>query len=144
MRLPYLGSMPASLAGRAAFVVGATDDLARRVAVALAEAGATVSTVTTSDDKKDVFKANSILNELWSMGRAGAAFVVTEEAREDLITVLERSESPLVVVMPQSAQAPLVQSLSSDFPAAVVVRLSSSSGDKGSLPVEILELLGDS
>jgi NAD(P)-dependent dehydrogenase (short-subunit alcohol dehydrogenase family) len=57
-----------SLKGKHALVTGATGALARAAAVALAEAGATVSVTTLDATQKDEVAANSILNECWSAG----------------------------------------------------------------------------
>lgn len=57
-----------SLKGKHALVTGATGPLTRAAAVALAEAGATVSLTTLDATQQDEVAANSILNECWSAG----------------------------------------------------------------------------
>ncbi|MEZ4553897.1 MAG: SDR family NAD(P)-dependent oxidoreductase [Dehalococcoidia bacterium] len=54
-----------------ALVAGAGGPHARPAAVALAEAGATVSLFTQADDRAQEVEAQSILNECWSLGRDG-------------------------------------------------------------------------
>lgn len=59
------------LAGLHALVAGAGSPHARPAAVALAEAGATVSLFTRADDRAQEVEAQSILNECWSLGGEG-------------------------------------------------------------------------
>ncbi|MFN8585457.1 MAG: SDR family NAD(P)-dependent oxidoreductase [Dehalococcoidia bacterium] len=59
------------LDGLHALVAGAGGPHARPAAVALAEAGATVSLFTQADDRAQEVEAQSILNECWSLGRDG-------------------------------------------------------------------------
>jgi len=59
------------LDGLHALVAGAGGPHARPAAVALAEAGATVSLFTQADDRGQEVEAQSILNECWSLGRDG-------------------------------------------------------------------------
>lgn len=59
------------LDGLHALVAGAGGPHARPAAVALAEAGATVSLFTQADDRTQEVEAQSILNECWSLGRDG-------------------------------------------------------------------------
>src|SRR5262249_60630465 len=61
----------APLKGKQALVPGVGGPLARPAAVALAEAGATVSLLTQADDRAQEVEAQSILNECWSLGRDG-------------------------------------------------------------------------
>jgi NAD(P)-dependent dehydrogenase (short-subunit alcohol dehydrogenase family) len=72
------------LAGRNALVLGVERPAGRRVAVALAEAGADVAAVTTSEDTHAEFAANSTANEFWAIGRKGIA--LTSDGRETSIT----------------------------------------------------------
>jgi NAD(P)-dependent dehydrogenase (short-subunit alcohol dehydrogenase family) len=68
------------LAGRNALVLGVERPLGRRVAVALAEAGANVAVVTVSEDTQAEFAANSTANEFWAIGVKGIA--LTSDGRE--------------------------------------------------------------
>ena len=61
------------LSGKHALVAGAAGPLGRALAVALAEAGADVSVTTLHDVGDEEVRANSILNECWSLGRRGEA-----------------------------------------------------------------------
>lgn len=117
-----------SLAGRDAFVIGAVDEMARRVAVALAEAGATVSTTTFSNDQQQTFRANSILNEVWSLGRAGAAFTIDEQNLEELQDAVERSAAPMLVVMPPPVAAHWIEAIADELPVAASIVISADGG----------------
>lgn len=65
------GTPERPLDGLHALVAGAGGPHARPAAVALAEAGATVSLFTQADDRAQEVEAQSILNECWSLGRDG-------------------------------------------------------------------------
>jgi enoyl-[acyl-carrier-protein] reductase (NADH) len=71
------------LAGRNALVLGVERPAGRRVAVALAEAGANVAVVTISEDTQAEFAANSTANEFWAIGRKGIA--LTSDGRETAV-----------------------------------------------------------
>lgn len=64
------------LAGLRAALLGAEGPLGREIAVALTEAGATVTVLTLSTDRQADFAVHSIENELWAIGRSGGAAVV--------------------------------------------------------------------
>ena len=85
---------PFSLAGKHALVTGATTPLARGIAVGLAEAGATVSVTTTSNDKAEEVEANSILNECWAAsggkGQAKTISLIDPKAVAAAVDELER------------------------------------------------------
>ncbi|HET9200736.1 MAG TPA: hypothetical protein VFO84_07165 [Dehalococcoidia bacterium] len=91
--------MGSSLTGYQVFVLGAVDDVGRVVAVALAEAGATISVTSATDNPAEEFVANSILNEAWSMGRAGAFFASDAGHREELRSAIELKADTLLIAM---------------------------------------------
>jgi NAD(P)-dependent dehydrogenase (short-subunit alcohol dehydrogenase family) len=72
--------MTLPLEGRNALVLGVERPAGRRVAVALAQAGANVAVVTLSEETQAEFAANSTANEFWALGRKGIA--LTSDARE--------------------------------------------------------------
>jgi gluconate 5-dehydrogenase len=91
-----------SLTGRHALVTAATGPLARALAVALAEAGATVSVTTLHQEQREEVEANSILNECWSAGSQGQAKTVdlTDPAAvEAAIAALERDVAPIDILV---------------------------------------------
>ena len=63
---PYFSGRYFDLSGKHALVTGATTDIARALAVALAEAGAKVSVTTSAAVDEQEVLANSILNECWA------------------------------------------------------------------------------
>ena len=102
------GKNPFDLSGRHALVTGATRPLARAMAVALAEAGADVSTMTLRDDASEEAQANSILNEAWSMGRKGQAARVdlTDPAAvEAAVAAIERDIAPIDILVNATHEA---------------------------------------
>lgn len=76
--------MAGALSGRNALVLGVERPDGRRVAVALAEAGANVAVVTLTEDTKAEFAANSTANEFWAIGVRGIA--LTSDGRETTVT----------------------------------------------------------
>lgn len=91
-----------SLRGLHALVAGAGGPLARPAAVALAEAGATVSLFTAADDRAQEVEAQSILNECWSLGRDGE--VVRLDATDAghiaaALDAIEAKRGPLAVLV---------------------------------------------
>ncbi|GMU41440.1 MAG: 2-hydroxycyclohexanecarboxyl-CoA dehydrogenase [Chloroflexota bacterium] len=91
-----------NLAGRHALVTGATGPLGRAIAVALAEAGASVSVTTLRHDRAEEVEANSILNECWSAGSKGAAKTVdlTNPSEVALaVADLEREFGPVDILV---------------------------------------------
>jgi NAD(P)-dependent dehydrogenase (short-subunit alcohol dehydrogenase family) len=112
------------LAGRNALVLGVEHPPGRRIAVALAEAGANVAVVTISEDTQSEFAANSTANEFWAIGVKGIA--LTSDGRETAVheaiadaTVELGPISILVWLAPPLAHEALA-GLRSD-PAVVVV-----------------------
>jgi gluconate 5-dehydrogenase len=96
------GKNPFDLTGRHALVAGATGDLGRALAVALAEAGADVSVTTLHDDSAEETQANSILNECWSLGRKGQArrLDLTDPAAVDAaVEALEAAVAPIDILV---------------------------------------------
>lgn len=91
------------LKGKHALVTGATGPLARAAAVALAEAGATVSVTTTRRDQKEEVAANSILNECWSAGsqhgQAKTVDLTDYAAVEAAIEALEANVGPIDILV---------------------------------------------
>ena len=90
----------APLSGNNVFVLGAVDAVGRDVAVAIAEAGANVSVTTATLADSEQFFANSVLNEAWSMGRAGAAFTTDGVELEEIRSAVEVAVAPSFVAMP--------------------------------------------
>ncbi|MEX2446681.1 MAG: SDR family NAD(P)-dependent oxidoreductase [Dehalococcoidia bacterium] len=91
-----------SLADRHALVTAAVGPLGRSVAVALAEAGATVSVTTLHDALAEEVRANSVLNECWSAGSQGRAMTLdlTDPAAvEAAVETLEQEVAPLDIVV---------------------------------------------
>ena len=102
------GKNPFDLTGRHALVTGATGALARAMAVALAEAGADVSTTTLRDDASEEAQANSILNEAWSLGRKGQAARVdlTDPVSvEAAVAAIERDIAPIDILVNATHEA---------------------------------------
>ena len=90
------------LSGKHALVTGATAPLGRALAVALAEAGADVSTTTLRDDADEEVQANSILNECWSIGRRGEAKRLDLTAPAGVaaaVAELERDVAPIDILV---------------------------------------------
>ena len=92
-----------SLKGKHALVTGATGPLARAAAVALAEAGATVSLTTLEATQRDEVAANSILNECWSAGAQGGQVRTLEltdpAAVEQAVAALEQEVAPIDILV---------------------------------------------
>jgi NAD(P)-dependent dehydrogenase (short-subunit alcohol dehydrogenase family) len=104
-------SEPVNLYGCHAIVIGAVDAAGRAVAVALAEAGAKVSLTTLKSEPSEEFQANSILNDVWSLGKAGVALRLDSSNSRDLGTGLERiaaevEPAEIVVSMPGATVPP--------------------------------------
>jgi NAD(P)-dependent dehydrogenase (short-subunit alcohol dehydrogenase family) len=77
-------------------VAGVGGPLARSVAVALAEGGATVSLMTRGDDRTQEVEAQSILNECWSLGgRDGQVCRLDGTDREAVEAALGHIEAQL-------------------------------------------------
>ncbi len=111
-----------SLKGKHALVTGATGPLARAAAVALAEAGATVSVTTLRRNQRDEVEANSILNECWAAGsQSGQAKTVDLSdyaAVEAAIEALEASVAPIDVLVNAGHMAnikPMLESNTADW-----------------------------
>ncbi len=75
--------MTLPLEGRNALVLGVERPAGRRVAVALAEAGADVAVVTLSEDTQAEFAASSTANEFWALGRRGFALTTMDDQHAD-------------------------------------------------------------
>ncbi|MDA0815738.1 MAG: SDR family oxidoreductase [Chloroflexi bacterium] len=92
-----------SLKGKHALVTGATGPLARAAAVALAEAGATVSLLTLDNTQQDEVAANSILNECWSAGSQDGQVKTVDlrnyAAVESAIDGLESAVGPIDILV---------------------------------------------
>ncbi|MGE0228559.1 MAG: SDR family NAD(P)-dependent oxidoreductase [Dehalococcoidia bacterium] len=110
------GTSPARpVDGLHALVAGAGGPYARAAAVALAEAGATVSLFTQADDRAQEVEAQSILNECWSLGRDGEAVRLDATDAGHLAAALDAIEAkhgPVAVLVtvppapqPQAAEA---------------------------------------
>ena len=117
-----------TLNGSNAFVLGAIDPAGRQVAVALAEAGATVSVSTASLDTAEEFFVNSILNEAWSLGRAGAAFLTDGDEIDELRSALELSHHTVLVAMPAVSSQEWPATLAEDAGATFIAVTSEAAG----------------
>jgi NAD(P)-dependent dehydrogenase (short-subunit alcohol dehydrogenase family) len=83
------------LRGRRVLVVGGETVPGRALALALAEAGATVALATLTNSTAADFAVNSALNELWAMNREGLALVIDASDGEQLRVSVERAEREL-------------------------------------------------
>ena len=91
-----------ALRGTHVVVTGATTPLARALAVALAEGGATVSVTTSRAELAEEVLANSILNETWSVGSQGQAKTVdltSGSSIDTAVDALEREIAPIDVLV---------------------------------------------
>ena len=92
-----------SLAGRHALVTGATTPLARALALALAEAGATVSVTTLHNELAEEVQANSILTECWAAapaaGQAKTLDLTDPAAVDAAVDALEREVGPIDILV---------------------------------------------
>lgn len=98
------------LDGLHALVAGAGGPHARPAAVALAEAGATVSLFTQADDRAQEVEAQSILNECWSLGRDGEVVRLDATDTGHLAAALDAIEAKhgpvaVLVTVPPAPQA---------------------------------------
>lgn len=108
------------LSGKHALVTGATGPLQRSLALALAEAGSDVSVATSTVHLDEEVKANSILNECWSIGRQGEALTInlTEEAAvEEAIVGLEERIAPVDILVNMPHEVPIAPFLQTDATA---------------------------
>lgn len=126
--------MTSPLDGRAAFVLGVERPLARRAAVALAEAGADVAVATLSEGTKEEFAANSAANELWAIGRRGIALTTDggETAVHEAIADATTELGPLWILVyhaPASVPASTFAGLRSD--PAILVLIADDDGADG-------------
>jgi NAD(P)-dependent dehydrogenase (short-subunit alcohol dehydrogenase family) len=127
---------PFNLEGQHALIAGVGGPLARPVAVALAEAGATVSLMTQADERTQEVEAQSILNECWSLGRDGqvARLDSTDKAAvEDALDRLEAQLGPvdvLATVHQPVRRIPATSITREDWDAAIAV-----SGTSVAVPV---------
>ncbi|MEX1022377.1 MAG: SDR family oxidoreductase [Dehalococcoidia bacterium] len=91
------------LKGKHALVTGATGPLARAAAVALAEAGATVSVTTLTGERMEEVEANSILNECWSAGsqdgQAKTVDMADYPSVEAAVEALEANVGPIDILV---------------------------------------------
>jgi len=99
-----------SLRGLHALVAGAGGPLARPTAVALAEAGATVSLFTQADDRAQEVEAQSILNECWSLGCDGEVVRLDATDAGHIAAALDAIEAKrghlaVLVTVPPAPQA---------------------------------------
>jgi len=111
-----------SLKGKHALVTGATGPLARAAAVALAEAGATVSLMTLDATQKDEVAANSILNECWSAGSQNGQSKTVDlsnyAAVEAAVASLESQVGPIDILVNAAHSAnikPVLESTVDDW-----------------------------
>ncbi|MCY4640057.1 MAG: SDR family NAD(P)-dependent oxidoreductase [Chloroflexi bacterium] len=91
-----------ALDGRHVLVAGVREPDGRALAVALAEAGASVSVTTRRAELSEEVTANSILNECWTFGGEGRALTLdlTDEAAvASALEALEADLAPLDAVV---------------------------------------------
>lgn len=74
-------------------VLGAEGPLGRPIAVALAEAGATVAVLSISTGQQADFAVHSVENEIWAIGRAGGAAVADGSDPASVTAALRRTAS---------------------------------------------------
>jgi 2-deoxy-D-gluconate 3-dehydrogenase len=102
---------PFRLDGRHALVTAAADPLGRPFALALAEAGATVSVTTLrAGDAGEEAAVNSVVNECWTLGRDGRALAVdlaSEAAVETAIVELWSGVGPIDILVNAAYQPTL-------------------------------------
>src|SRR5690606_19062204 len=111
-----------SLKGKHALVTGATGPLARAAAVAIAEAGATVSLTTLDATQQHEVAANSILNECWSAGSQNGQVKTLDlsnyAAVEAAVDALERTVGQIDILVNAAHSAnikPVLESTVEDW-----------------------------
>jgi NAD(P)-dependent dehydrogenase (short-subunit alcohol dehydrogenase family) len=125
--------MSAQLSGRNALVLGVERPTGRRIAVALAEAGANVAVVTISEDTQAEFAANSTANEFWAIGVKGIA--LTSDGRETAVheaiadATVELGPISILVWLAEPLSRDALAGLRSD-PAIVIVIEDQQSSDE--------------
>ena len=93
---PYFSGRYFDLSGKHALVTGATTDIARALAVALAEAGAKVSVTTSAAVDEQEVLANSILNECWAAsGEEGKSLTLDLTDAPSFVEAIESLEKEL-------------------------------------------------
>jgi NAD(P)-dependent dehydrogenase (short-subunit alcohol dehydrogenase family) len=93
---PYFPRRYFDLSGKHALVTGATTDIARALAVALAEAGAKVSVTTSAAVDEQEVLANSILNECWAAsGEEGKSLTLDLTDAPSFVEAIESLEKEL-------------------------------------------------
>ena len=93
---PYFSGRYFDQRGKHALVTGATTDIARALAVALAEAGAKVSVTTNAVLTDQEVFANSILNECWAAsGEEGKSFTLDLTDADGFMEAIESLEQEL-------------------------------------------------
>lgn len=83
--------MAQPLAGLRATLLGAEGPLGRDIAVTLTEAGAVVTVIALSENRRADFAVHSIENELWALGRSGGAAVIDARDAEAVTAALDRA-----------------------------------------------------
>jgi NAD(P)-dependent dehydrogenase (short-subunit alcohol dehydrogenase family) len=116
------------LSGSNVFVLGVVDAPGRALAVALAEAGGTVSVTTATLAESEQFFVNSVLNEVWAMGRAGAAFITDGAELEEIRSAVEIAGGPSLVAMPAVSELAWPGHLASEAGSVLVSIRHSNSG----------------
>lgn len=87
------------LDGRHALVAGVTSGFGRALAVALAEAGATVSVTTrVAGDLAETAAAHSVLNECWTLGGEGRVLEVDLTEAEAVAAAVDGLESDVAAI----------------------------------------------
>jgi NAD(P)-dependent dehydrogenase (short-subunit alcohol dehydrogenase family) len=133
----------APLTGRNALVLGVERPAGRRIAVALAEAGANVAVVTISEDTQAEFAANSTANEFWAIGVKGIALTSDghETAVREAIADATVELGPISILVWNAPPLPreVLVGLRSD-PAIVVVIDDASADEAAALATWTREL----
>jgi NAD(P)-dependent dehydrogenase (short-subunit alcohol dehydrogenase family) len=87
--------MTERLRDKRVLLIGGETALGRSLAVALAEAGAAVAIASLTRETKAEFAVNSVLNQLWALGREGVALATDASDAAQLREAVESAERGL-------------------------------------------------